>query len=331
MTKREIALHLALLMLLVLVGSGFYSYQKSSAMVPFLIRHLDSDSLRERQAATFRLQELGNAARAAAPRLLELTSDSLSRDAADATTALSRIDLTAARAAMESAQTALRSPDAPVRRRAAETLGGLGLFARPAVPALVAATHDADALVRDRAVRALARIGVPAEQIIPALIAALDDPVYHVRHAAVAAFNFDLSPAASTEALPALQRLAQDPNPATKQLAQFAARRLNEAHPIAIELSVARYMLVRDRESQLYTLRKLAMLGPPAAPLVADLVPLLQHPEDIVRYTAVETLGAVGPSAREAASAVRALLEDREPVIRDAAGYALLLMGENRQ
>ena len=63
MTKREIALHLALLMLLVLAGSGFYAYQKSSSMVPFLIHHLDSDSFRERQAATFRLQELGNAAR----------------------------------------------------------------------------------------------------------------------------------------------------------------------------------------------------------------------------------------------------------------------------
>ena len=68
MTKREIALHPALLMLMVLAGNGFYAYQKSSAMVPFLIRHLDSDNLRERQTATFRLQELGNAARAAAAR-----------------------------------------------------------------------------------------------------------------------------------------------------------------------------------------------------------------------------------------------------------------------
>ena len=63
MTKREIALHLGLLMLLLLAGTAFYAHQKSSAMVPFLIRHLDSDSLRERQTATFRLQELGNAAR----------------------------------------------------------------------------------------------------------------------------------------------------------------------------------------------------------------------------------------------------------------------------
>jgi HEAT repeat protein len=330
MTKREIALHLVLLMLLILAGSGFYAYQKSSAMVPFLIRHLDSDSLRERQAATFRLQELGNAARAAAPRLLKFTADPLSRDALDATAALSRIDLTAARAAMESAQMALRSPDLPARRRAAETLGGLGLFARPALLGLVAATHDDDALVRDRAVSALARIGVPAAQIIPALIAALDDPAYHVRYAAVVALEL-MSPALTAEALPALQRLAQDPSQIVKQRAQFVTRRLGEAHAVTTELAVARYMLVRDRESQLYTLHKLAMLGPPAAPLVADLMPLLQHSEDIVRYTAVETLGAMGPAAREAATAVRALLEDRELVIRDAARYALLLMGENRQ
>mgnify|MGYP003418636474 CR=1 FL=1 len=84
MTKREIALHLTLLMLLVLAGSGFYAYQKSSAMVPFLIRHLDSDSFRERQAATFRLQELGNAARAAAPCHHECTFSHEGRPAAAA-------------------------------------------------------------------------------------------------------------------------------------------------------------------------------------------------------------------------------------------------------
>jgi hypothetical protein len=46
----------ALLMLLVRAGSGFYVYQKSSVMIPSLIHHPDSDSFRERQAATFRLQ-----------------------------------------------------------------------------------------------------------------------------------------------------------------------------------------------------------------------------------------------------------------------------------
>ncbi len=184
MTNREITLQLALLVLLFLAGGAFYAYQKSSAMVPVLIRYLDSDNFRERQAATARLQELGSAARAAVPRLLALTTDPRSRDVADASVALSHIDLTAARTAMESAQTALRSTDVDARRRAAETLGGLGLFARPAVAALVEATRDADALVRNRSVSALERIGTPSVQIMPALIAALYDPVDHVRHAA---------------------------------------------------------------------------------------------------------------------------------------------------
>lgn len=52
MTNREIAVHLMLLVLLLLGGTGFYSYRKSAAMVPALIAYLASDSLRERQAAT---------------------------------------------------------------------------------------------------------------------------------------------------------------------------------------------------------------------------------------------------------------------------------------
>ena len=67
MTNREIVLHLALLALLCLAGAGFYAYQKSSAMVPVLIRYLDSGNYRERQAATLRLQDLGHAARTAVP------------------------------------------------------------------------------------------------------------------------------------------------------------------------------------------------------------------------------------------------------------------------
>jgi HEAT repeat protein len=330
MSNREIASQLALLALLLLAGSAFYAYQKSAAMVPVLIRHLDSDNFRVRQAASVRLQELGNAARAAAPRLLALTTDTRSRDAPAATIALSRIDLAAARAAMETAQAALRASDLQARRRAAEILGSLGLFARVSVPALIAASRDDDALVRDRALSALGRIGVPAAQIVPALIAALDDPAYHVRYAALGAIE-EVPPAAAAEALPSLQRLAQDTNQLVRQRAQFALRRLGEKRPISIELDVARYSLVRERESQLYSLHRLARLGPPAAPLADELARLLVHPDDIVRYTAIETLGAIGPAARSAAAALRGLLEDRDPVIREAARRVLELIGEDKR
>lgn len=327
MTNREIVLQLALLMLLLLAGGAFYAYQKSSAMVPVLIRYLDSDDFRERQAATARLQELGHEARAAVPRLLALTTNPRSSDVSGATVALSRIDLTAARVAMASAQTALHSPDVAARPRAAGTLGSLGLFARPAVAALIIATHDDDAMLRDRAVTALASIGAPAELIIPALVAALDDPVYHVRYAAVVAF--DLLPAvAAVDALPALQHLAHDTNQMVQSRAGYAIQRIQTAHPLAIELSVSRYMLARGHQSRMYTLHKLAVLGAQAESLVPDLVTLLDAPEDIVRYATMETLAAMGPAARSSAPALRARLADREPVNRDAARYALQRMGE---
>jgi HEAT repeat protein len=327
MTPREIALHLALLVLMLLAGAGFYAYQKSAAMVPALIRYLDSDNFRERQAAMARLQDLGQAARAAAPRLLAFTADPTSRDIQDATVALTRIDLSAARVAMAAAETALRSPDIAARRRAAETLGGLALFAQPAVPALVAATRDTDALVRDRAAGALGRIGTPVAEVVPALIAALDDPVYHVRYAALVALE-QLPPSTSAVALPALQRLSQDPQTLVRSRAGFVLRRIRDAHPLTTELSVSRYMLARDREAQLYTLHKIAALGPQAAALVPDLVALLGGANDIVRYSAIVSLGAMGPAARVAAPALRARFDDREPVIRDAARQALQRMGE---
>jgi HEAT repeat protein len=328
MTNREIALHLALLALLFLAGGALYFYQKSGAMVPVLIRYLDSDNFRERQAATARLQELGSAARAAAPRLLAFTADPHSRDKQAVSVALSRIDLTAGRAAMDAAQAALSSTDVNARRRAAETLGGLGLFARPAVPSLIAASRDPDALVRDRAVSALGRIGIPTAEILPVLITALDDPVYHVRYAAVVAME-QLPALSLAAALPALQRIARGQDQAVKSRAGYAANRIQTAYPLSIELSTSRYMLASGLESQLYTLHKLAALGPAAAPMAADLAALLDGPDDIVRYSAIEALGAMGPAAHSAAPALRAHLADREPVIRDAARHALALLGEN--
>lgn len=329
MTNREIALQLALLTLLLLAASGFYAYQKSAAMVPVLVDYLDSDNFRVRQAATTRLQELGNSARVAAPRLLALTRDTRSRDAPSATVALSRIDLAAAKTAMEMAQAALRSSDLQARRRAAEILGSLGLFARAAVPLLIAAAHDDDALVRDRATSALGRIGTPTAQIVPALTAALGDPAYHVRYAAVVALE-NLPPAAAAEALPALQGLAKDAESSVRQRAQFVVKRIAEPRSLNVELDVARYTLRRDRESQLYSLHKLALLGPSAALLAPELAQLLAHSDDIVRYSAIETLGAIGPAAQSATAALRGLLEFRDPVIRDAARRALETIGEGK-
>lgn len=327
MSYREIAIHLALAVLLLAGGIGFYKYQQSAAMVPALIAHLDGGDFGERQAAIVRLKALGPAARAAAPALLTMAADPKSRYALDAAVALSHIDLSAARAARDAALAALRSSDTETRRRGADILGNLGLFARPAVPALIEAARDGDALLRDRSIAALGRIGVPAPVVMPALIAALDDPAYHVRYAAITALSY-LPRSVAAPGLAAVRRLADDPDSLVSQRARYEAARLGQSRSIDTELGVARYMLARDPDAQLYTLHQLAMLATSAAPLAADVAALLNDDRDLLRYAAIEALASMGPDARAAVPALRARLDDSEPVVREAARQALIDLGE---
>ncbi len=132
----------------------------------------------------------------------------------------------------------------------------------------------------------------------------------------------------ATTALPALQHLAHDPAQYVLTRAGYAVQRIQTAHPMATELAVARYMLASDRGSRMYTLHKLAMLGPQAESLTPDLIALLDSPDNLLRYTTIETLASFGPAGRSAAPALRARLTDREPVIQDAERYALQRLGE---
>lgn len=325
MTNREILLQLGLTAALILAGAAIYHWQKSSAVVPSLISALARDNFNQRRSVVARLNELGLEARMASASLLALTADLRSRDAPGAVTALARIDLSAARVVMDRARNGLRDPDLNTRRRAAEHLGNLGPLARPAVPDLIAATRDGDAVLRDRAVSALARIGIPTADIIPILIAALDDPTYHVRYAALSALE-TFPPPVTAGALTALKRATRDPNNLVSQRAVYTLRQIETDRGIASQLSVARLMLDHNRESILYTLHKLAMLGRDAAPLTAELTRLLRHREDSVRYAAIETLAAIGPPARAASAELQTLLQDREPVIRESARRALDLI-----
>lgn len=72
MSNREIAIHLLLLLALIFLGTAYYAYQKSPAVVPEMIRHVESGSVSARRAAIPRLQELGPAAREAVPSMLAL-------------------------------------------------------------------------------------------------------------------------------------------------------------------------------------------------------------------------------------------------------------------
>src|SRR5437868_15259309 len=65
--------------------------------------------------------------------------------------------------------TALKDPDAKVRKQAVRILGNVGPNDPAAIPALTQALADADAAVRIEAIVALMKIGPPAKEAIRAL------------------------------------------------------------------------------------------------------------------------------------------------------------------
>lgn len=70
-------------------------------------------------------------------------------------------------------QQALRSPDAEMKKQAAEVLARMGSDAKPAVNDLIVLLDDPDLEVRKVAVRTLGRIGPDAGAAIPALMRTL--------------------------------------------------------------------------------------------------------------------------------------------------------------
>ena len=81
----------------------------------------------------------------------------------------------------------IKSPDAKIRKKAADVLGNVGPVDPRAVPALIAAVKDKDAKVRDAAVLGLSKIGAPASAGESALEEATKDKDPTVRsHAASA-------------------------------------------------------------------------------------------------------------------------------------------------
>jgi HEAT repeat protein len=303
MTQKQIGLNLAALVALIVLLAGWYWQSTGARAVPALTGSLADERAKVRVMAATALAEIGPAASAAAPALLDQAlRDSNLNASATAAGALAKIDLTAARQVMSASLPQLASGDADARRRACEVIASLGPVARPAVPRLVEASKDPDEVVRGRAVAALGSIGLPAAQVVPALIAALGDPAPGVRYTAVLQFSFAQVPEA---AIPALTTRLGDEE---KSVAGLAERALAAARQGQMANVPVLAMMLRMGSSRDYTLLQLAKLGPRAAGAVPALVPILREPRALDRYLAAEALGAIGPAAAAArpAAVVRA-------------------------
>ena len=122
----------------------------------------------------------------------------------------------------------LNDSDPAVRSTAAEALGGIGVTARSAVPALIKLLKDPDANVRETAAESLSDIGVEAPKVIPELIGLLTDEDMNVRCAGARAIG-DFRGAAR-DAVGALQKLQQnDKHPLVREAAAEALQTIQRA------------------------------------------------------------------------------------------------------
>jgi len=316
-THRQISVNLgALVLLLALLGVVYWQHTGARA-VPGLIDALQSGDLQTQMLAAQGLRHIGQPAQAAVPILIELAlGQSRSSIRIEAASALSPIDLSAARKVMLHWLPKLQDPDPQLRRDAAATLGALGPVAKPAVHSLLGVANDPDTIVRDRVVRALAAIALPPELVTRGLTQALQDPEWTVRYAAVSPFSF--GGVVNPESLAALQPLVHDPNEMVARLAQSAVAAAD--HPIPVSVHLFSLDQGSDRTLPLLQLTK---FGPRAAEAVPKLSSLLATAQPLERYLAACALESIGPRATEALPALQRTMEDQDPIVREAAAEAL--------
>lgn len=318
LSSREIQLHLLGLIVLFSVLGLWYWLSTGARVVPTLIELLKDDDPSARIVAAEQLGQVGPAARSAVPQLLSQAMQDGSQHAnTTAATALKWIDLSAARRVMTHFVPRLHDSDVQQRRTACAVIGSLGPIAKPAVPALLAVAHDADALVRRNALIALAGIGIPPVPIGAALVDGLRDSSSLVRQTAVAQFAFTVP--LSHDAVAALTPILNDSDKGVANLARTALDKPRAGDAAHIE---SLGMMLGHSSARDYALHQLAQLGPAASDALPPVLALLKDEHPLMRYLAAETIGGMGPAAKQTLAALQQH-QDADPVVRAAIAEAM--------
>ncbi|MFP4416343.1 MAG: HEAT repeat domain-containing protein [Chitinivibrionales bacterium] len=182
----------------------------------------------------------------------------------------------------------LSTADSQKREQALHKLQEMGPGARKALPALQLATEDEDPRIRRLAVEALGAMGDEAWPAANSVVFCMEDKDLAVRRAAVDAIGrFNKLP---STAMPLLEQCLGDEDEIIRRL----------------------------------TLSVYVDLGQKS---VFSLVRTLESENPLVRRTAVQALGMIGPDARRAESLLKKLSEnDNDKQTRDNATRALKLI-----
>ncbi len=290
---------------------------KSAAGLPVLTTALGDRAGKVRKRAAECLGDLGPGARPAVEALVKTAADPDPGVSWAALDALGQIGPDA-EPAVPALIEALK--DARVRAAAVDALGQIGRKARAAGPALEKLLRGDDVAVRWAVASALVRVGGPGARagVRYLLETATRDPARNWTDAN----NILMAPAAR-EALPALLEAIGDP--AIRELAAKTAVDVS-IYLTGQPLSDVKPLL-GDRNAAVRCVSAWVLYSARAADLKDVLAvqrETLRARDPWARRRAAQFLGALGPGARGAAGALKALSQDEDEGVRQAAAAALV-------
>jgi HEAT repeat protein len=289
---------------------------KDETAIPRLIGALKDGAGKVRRRAAERLGDLGPGAKSAVGALVKAVGDSDPGVSWAAIDALGQIGPEAA-AAVPALVEALK--EAGNRGAAVDALGQIGPKARDAVPALEKLLEGEEASIRWAAASALVRVGGPGARAGARYL--LEAATRDRERNWTDANNILMSPAAR-EALPAVLDVVRDP--AVRQLACDTA--LDVSIYLTKDPLTDVKPLLEDKDAAvrcvaswvLYCARAVEMKDAIAVQREA-----LKAADPWARQQAARFLGKLGPSAKDAAEDLAALLDDKDEGTRKAAAEAL--------
>jgi HEAT repeat protein len=232
-----------------------------------------------------------------------------------------------------------RDPDPELRYAAVASLGAIGPEGKAAIEGLARSLSDEDWFVQLAAAQALQNLGERARPAVPALVWALypRDTVKDFRPVRCGAAMVALSridPKAK-ELQGAYQlvigKLLEDERQGSFGARATGARLLGDCGPAAISTVPALTKLLKDAEGdvRVAVAEALLKIAPEAQSdkALPVLIEALKHPDLLVRRRAAEALGGRGPQAKDALPALRAVAQDPEPEVRQAAADAVKRIG----
>lgn len=202
----------------------------------------------------------------------------------------------------------LAATDLGVRWHASASLSNMGPNASPAIPALVEQMRHPDPSVRTEVLRIMHAIRKDLRFALPAIVVAVGDPNRDVRFQA-ARLLAEIAPEEAAPAVPVLMKVLTAPSSSACQAPGPSCG----GNP----------RLRQDQEQRDEALRALGRLEPGKLEVIAANIQLLSLDAAAIRWTAAGSLARAGVAARAALPALKLLLEDTNPQVRQSAVCAI--------